>query len=47
MTGTAALGDNRYDVTHHLAGNFPGGQVDLHFLFTLNDQKIARLVIEE
>jgi hypothetical protein len=47
MTGAAALDDNRYDVVHHLEGNFPGGQVDLHFRFTLNGGKISRLVIEE
>jgi hypothetical protein len=47
MTGAVALDDNRYDVIHHLEGNFPGGKVDLHFRFTLNDQKITRLVIEE
>jgi ketosteroid isomerase-like protein len=47
MTGCAALDDTRYDVIHHLEGNFPGGQVDLHFRFALNDGKITRLVIEE
>jgi hypothetical protein len=46
MTGATKLGDDRYDVTHHLEGNFPGGSVDLHFRFTLCDGKIARLVIE-
>ncbi|MGH2717754.1 MAG: nuclear transport factor 2 family protein [Actinomycetota bacterium] len=47
MTGATAIDEDRYDVTHHLAGNFPGGQVDLHFRFTLRDGRIARLVIEE
>jgi len=47
MTGATSLGDGRYDVVHHLEGNFPGGKVDLHFRFTLRDDKIARLVIEE
>ena len=47
MTGATKLGDDRYDVTHHLEGNFPGGKVDLHFRFTLRDGKIARLLIEE
>ena len=47
MTGVTKLGDERYDVTHHLEGNFPGGKVDLHFRFTLRDGKIARLVIEQ
>jgi hypothetical protein len=47
MTAATKLGDERYDATHHLEGNFPGGKVDLHFRFTLHDGKIARLVIEE
>jgi hypothetical protein len=47
MIGATKLGDDRYDVGHHLEGNFPGGNVDLHFRFTLCDGKIARLVIEE
>jgi ketosteroid isomerase-like protein len=47
MTGVTKLGDDRYDVTHHLEGNFPGGKVDLHFGFTLRDGRIGRLVIEQ
>ena len=47
QTGVTMLDDDRYDVRHHLEGNFPGGQVDLHFRFTLRDGSIARLVIEE
>ncbi|MER5654946.1 hypothetical protein ABT076_18240 [Streptomyces sp. NPDC002131] len=31
--------------THHLEGDFPGGQVDLRFRFTLRDGLIERLVI--
>jgi hypothetical protein len=46
MTGASRLGDDRYDVMHHLEGNFPGGTADLHFRFTLRNGKIARLVIE-
>jgi ketosteroid isomerase-like protein len=46
MTGASKLGDDRYDVMHHLEGNFPGGTADLHFRFTLRGGKIARLVIE-
>jgi ketosteroid isomerase-like protein len=46
MTGASKPGDDRYDVTHHLEGNFPGGTADLHFRFTLRNGKIARLVIE-
>jgi ketosteroid isomerase-like protein len=46
LTGAEKLDDERYDVTHHLEGNFPGGQADLHFRFTIRDGAIARLVIE-
>jgi hypothetical protein len=46
LIGTAVLDDGRYDVTHHLEGNFPGGQVDLHFRFRLDDGHIGELVIE-
>jgi|ERR1700751_1567472 hypothetical protein len=46
MTGATKIGDDRYDVTHHLKGNFPGGTADLHFRFTLRNGKIGRLVIE-
>jgi hypothetical protein len=46
MTGASKLGADRYDVTHHLEGNFPGGTVDLHFRFILRNGKITRLVIE-
>jgi SnoaL-like domain len=45
LTGMTKIDDDRYDVRHHLEGNFPGGQVDLHFRFTLRDGSIARLVI--
>ena len=47
MTGAEKIDDDHYDVTHHLAGNFPGGHVDLHFRFTLRHGRIARLVIAE
>jgi hypothetical protein len=46
MTGAARFDDDHYDVTHHLEGDFPGGQVDLRFRFALRDDAIARLVIE-
>ena len=35
-----------YDVVQHLEGDFPGGVVDLHYLFELRDDTIARLVIQ-
>jgi ketosteroid isomerase-like protein len=47
ITGAAMADDHHYDVTHHLEGNFPGGQVDLHFRFTLRGGAIAQLIIEE
>ncbi|MCK0173810.1 nuclear transport factor 2 family protein [Mycolicibacterium sp. F2034L] len=39
-------GASSVDVLQHLAGDFPGGQADLHFRFTLDGALIARLVIE-
>jgi hypothetical protein len=46
LTGAAKVDDRHYDAVHHLEGDFPGGVVDLHFRFTLQDGLIARLVIE-
>ncbi|MBO0679044.1 nuclear transport factor 2 family protein [Mycolicibacterium sp. S2-37] len=34
------------DVLQHLEGDFPGGEADLHFRFSLDGALIARLVIE-
>ncbi|XVV15451.1 nuclear transport factor 2 family protein [Actinoplanes sp. CA-131856] len=34
-----------YDVLHRLEGDFPGGVVDLHYLFELRDGAITRLEI--
>jgi ketosteroid isomerase-like protein len=47
MTGVTKLDDDHYDVMHHLEGDFPGGQADLHFRIALRDGAIAHLVIEE
>jgi ketosteroid isomerase-like protein len=47
MTGATKVAANRYDVLHHLEGNFPGGRVDLQFRFTLRDGEISQLTIEE
>jgi hypothetical protein len=47
MTGVTKLDDDHYDVMYHLEGDFPGGQVDLHFRFALRDGAIGQLVIEE
>ncbi|GAA0191003.1 hypothetical protein GCM10008944_03890 [Cytobacillus oceanisediminis] len=47
VTGAASAGTDRYDVVHHLEGDFPGGVVDLHFRFVLDAAgRIASLVIE-
>ncbi|WP_433604987.1 nuclear transport factor 2 family protein [Dactylosporangium sp. CA-139114] len=40
------LGEERYDVTQRLEGDFPGGVVDLHYRFTLRGSSIVRLIIE-
>ncbi|MER7283185.1 nuclear transport factor 2 family protein [Dactylosporangium sp. NPDC000244] len=40
------LGEERYDVTQRLEGDFPGGVVDLHYRFTLRGSSIVRLMIE-
>ena len=45
LLGSESLGDGRWLVRHHLAGNFPGGEVDLRYEFTLTDGLISRLVI--
>lgn len=37
---------NRPVVVMHLSGDFPGGEVDLVYAFTISDGLIARLTIE-
>jgi hypothetical protein len=46
FTGAMTTGNGRFDVVQHLEGNFPGGEADLHFRFTLDGPSICRLVIE-
>ncbi|MFI9392662.1 nuclear transport factor 2 family protein [Streptomyces bauhiniae] len=46
LTGAQRVDPAHYIATHHLEGNFPGGQVDLHFRFTLRGELIEQLVIE-
>lgn len=46
VTGASRLDETRYDVIHHLEGDFPGGVADLHFRFTLRDGLIQALTIE-
>jgi hypothetical protein len=45
VTGTEAIGDDRYMVAGRLTGNFPGGTADLRWDFTVADGRITRLVI--
>jgi hypothetical protein len=45
VTGTEALGQDRYLVTGRLTGNFPGATADLKWDFTVVDERITRLVI--
>jgi hypothetical protein len=46
VTAVTLADSHHYDVLHHLEGNFPSGVVDLHYRFTLDGEKISRLVIE-
>jgi hypothetical protein len=45
ITGSQALGADRYLVTGRLTGDFPGGTADLNWDFTIADQHITRLII--
>jgi hypothetical protein len=45
ITGSQALGADRYLVTGRLTGDFPGGTADLNWDFTITDQHITRLII--
>jgi ketosteroid isomerase-like protein len=45
ITGSKALGPDRYLVTGRLTGNFPGGTADLKWDFTIAGQHITRLTI--
>ncbi|WNV88477.1 nuclear transport factor 2 family protein [Umezawaea sp. Da 62-37] len=47
VTGSEPVGEGRFRVTAHLEGDFPGGQVDLGFDFTVHDGLISALVIGE
>nr|BFE57978.1 hypothetical protein GCM10020063_025040 [Dactylosporangium thailandense] len=46
LVSATRLGEERYDVTQRLEGDFPGGVVDLHYRFTLRGSSIVRLMIE-
>jgi hypothetical protein len=45
LIGTRRIDDDHWVATHHLEGNFPGGVVDLHFDFRMEDGKIQQLTI--
>ena len=45
ITGSQALGADRYLVTGRLTGDFPGGTADLNWDFTVAEQHITRLAI--
>jgi hypothetical protein len=45
LTGVRSTGPASYVVTGHILGNFPGGEVDLYYSFTLADELISRLEI--
>lgn len=45
LTHAEKLDDTHYVLTHHLEGDFPGGQVDLIYRFTLTNNLITTLEI--
>ncbi len=47
VTGSEPLGADRFRVTVHLIGDFPGGEVDLAYDFTIAGGLIAALRISE
>ena len=44
-SGSDHLGHGTYLVRNHLSGDFPGGEVDLHYRFELHDGRIQHLII--
>jgi len=45
LVGVERVDDDRWTVTNHLSGNFPGGEVDLRYRFALRGGLVAELVI--
>jgi hypothetical protein len=45
LVAAEQTGADRWMVTNHLEGDFPGGEVDLGYAFTLVDDRIVELVI--
>ena len=46
LVDVSTTGPDTWLVTNHLEGNFPGGEVDLHYQFQLQGERIVKLVIE-
>ncbi len=45
LVGARRIDDAHWVATHHLAGDFPGGVVDLDYRFAMEDGLIVELVI--
>jgi hypothetical protein len=45
LLGAAAVDDHTWEAVCHLAGDFPGGAVDLRYRFTFAGDRITELVI--
>lgn len=45
LRSAEATGEDTWTVLNHIEGNFPGGQVDLRYEFTLAEGLIAELTI--
>jgi ketosteroid isomerase-like protein len=46
LTSAQMIDDEHWIASHHLSGNFPGGEVDLDYRFTLQNGRIGELVVE-
>jgi ketosteroid isomerase-like protein len=46
IIGGEHAGENEYVVAIHLQGNFPGGQADLNYRFSMRDRLIGGLEVE-
>jgi uncharacterized protein (TIGR02246 family) len=45
LTGSEPISPSEYRVTAHISGDFPGGEADLTFHFTLGNDQITALTI--
>lgn len=45
LVGARRIDDEHWVALHHLVGDFPGGVADLTFSFTVDEGRIAELVI--